>query len=219
MSEIQPIIDMLQARFPWLATLLITIGTLRIVLKFFSGWLQGLLTSALQRVVDTTEYDDDRLAESILASKIYRVIAFFIDLLTSIKLPTTDSFKKLQSAKADNIAGKVGLWLLAGMLSFGAMTAVTGCQTATTPTTQEARIFYSFRDTWNVARSAYQGYCELAVQGKVTQRDQQDIDRAWNQFRIGFKLALLAAQKDWNATTPDGVAALKTDLITLIRSL
>jgi len=108
-----------------------------------------------------------------------------------------------------------------GLLAFALIcgfAVFTGCQMATEQT-QEARIYYTFRDTWNVAHSAYQGYCELAVQGKVAQRDQQDIDRAWNQFRVGFKLALLAAQKDWNAATPDGVAALKNDLITLIRSL
>jgi len=109
--------------------------------------------------------------------------------------------------------------LFASALIAIALLFAPGCSTTGTPPTREAVVFYSFRDTWSAAHAAYQGYCELAVQGKVSQRDQQDIDRAWNNFRAGFKIALLAAQNNWAATTPEGVALLKEDIITLIRSL
>ena len=108
-----------------------------------------------------------------------------------------------------------------GLLAFALICgfAFTGCQTTQTEQTQEARIYYTFRDTWTVAHTAYKGYCELAVQGKVSAGDQADIDAAWNQFRVAFKFALLTAQKDWQATTPESVIALRENLITLIRSL
>lgn len=107
--------------------------------------------------------------------------------------------------------------LLALCLALAAFTP--GCVTTGAPPTKEAVVFYTFRDTWSATKAAYEGYCELAVQGLVSQADQADIDAAWNQFRVGFKLALLASQRDWSATTPDSVVALKNDLITLIRSL
>jgi len=95
---------------------------------------------------------------------------------------------------------------------------ITGCQTTTT-TTAEAAKYYTLRDTWNTSLAIYRSYAELAVQGKVSLRDQQDIDRAWNAFRVGIKLALSAAQNDWSAVTPEGVDALRNNLIILIRSL
>ena len=94
----------------------------------------------------------------------------------------------------------------------------TGCQT-TTPPTAEAAKYYTMRDTWNAALEVYKGYASLAVQGKVTQRDQQDIDRAWNAFRAALKIALTNQQNDWSAITPENVDALRNDLITLIKSL
>ena len=118
--------------------------------------------------------------------------------------------------KAQTLKKLVALCMLAAALITPAV-VITGCATA--PPTKEAITYYAFTDTWAAARSAYEGYCELAVQGLVSQPDQRDIDAAWNQFRVGFKLALMASQRDWSATTPDAVVALKNDLITLIRSL
>jgi hypothetical protein len=109
---------------------------------------------------------------------------------------------------------------LVAFLAVFIVIGVGGCITTNSaPPTKEAVAYYAFTDTWAAARSAYEGYCELAVQGLVSQPDQRDIDAAWNQFRVGFKLALMASQRDWSATTPDAVVALKNDLITLIRSL
>jgi hypothetical protein len=93
-----------------------------------------------------------------------------------------------------------------------------GCQT-TKPQTQEAVVFNSFASTWAIALAAYDGYSELAVQGKVSAEDQRDIDRAWNRFRETFKFALRTSQNNWQATSPDEVTRLKDDLIILIRSL
>ena len=96
----------------------------------------------------------------------------------------------------------------------------TGCSTTgTTAATHEAIVYYSFADTWTVTKSAYAGYCELAVQGKVSQGDQTDIDAAWEKYRAAFKLSLSTASRDWSAVTPTDVLKLKDDLLTLIKSI
>lgn len=94
-----------------------------------------------------------------------------------------------------------------------------GCATNSAPPTHAAIVFYSFKDCWTAAFAAYSGYAELAVQGKVSARDQRDIDAAWNQFRAAFKTAFHVASSDWSAATPDQVQLLANEVLTLIRAL
>ncbi len=85
--------------------------------------------------------------------------------------------------------------------------------------TWQATVYLSFADTWAVTSAAYDGYCELAVQGKVSAADQKDIDEAWNKFRAAISVSFKAASRDWSAVTPEDVRQLSNDLIILIRSL
>jgi hypothetical protein len=110
-----------------------------------------------------------------------------------------------------------GLLAFALVCGFGFVSI--GCKTTDAPPTAQAIAFKSLETTWVAAHVAYQGFCEQVVQGKVSPGDEADIDKAWNQFRQGFRFALIAAQNDWTKATPDSLAKLKDDLTTLILSL
>jgi hypothetical protein len=109
--------------------------------------------------------------------------------------------------------------LLASIIIAVALLTTPGCTTTGTKPTAEAVVFYTFADTWAVAKAAYQGYAELAVQGKVSAADQVDIDKQWNLFRSTFKSALIVANNNWSAVTPEDARKISNDLLTLIRSL
>ncbi len=85
--------------------------------------------------------------------------------------------------------------------------------------TWQATVYLSFADTWAVTSAAYDGYCELAVQGKVNAKDQAEIDALWNKFRASFSVSFKAASRDWSKVTPEDVRFLSNELITLIRIL
>lgn len=111
-----------------------------------------------------------------------------------------------------------GLFAFAVILAISVFTpSCTTTQNGSAPTV-EAIKFYSFADTWAIAHAAYQGYAEQVVLGKVKPEDEREIDKAWNAFRVSFKLAFVGASKDWSAATPDDIVKLKDDLITIIRA-
>lgn len=95
MQDIQPIIDALQDKLPWLAALTTAMGILRLASKPVSSLLQSFFTKLLLYVQGTPQTDDDAWVENILASKGYRAFAFIVDWILSIKLPTSDSVKKV----------------------------------------------------------------------------------------------------------------------------
>ena len=97
MNELQPFIDLLALKHGWVGGVAAWIGTVRVPLKFISASLQGALTSALGKVAASPEQDDDALVLRVLGSKAYRLAAFLFDLLASVKLPTTATFKALQT--------------------------------------------------------------------------------------------------------------------------
>lgn len=96
--------------------------------------------------------------------------------------------------------------------------ALTSCA-VTPPRTPEAVVFDSFKTTYNAAYTAYTGWLELVVKGKVSKADEARVDTAWNDFRTGFSAAFQAASQDWNAASPERVQAMADILIKLIRGL
>lgn len=124
MNDIQPIIDALQAKLPWLAALTTAMGLLRLVAKPLSALVQSFFTKLLLYVQGTPETDDNAWVEKILASKSYRAFAFVVDWVLSIKLPTSASVQKVQTSEA-TVSGPLPLLLL-GALSLGLMTS--GCR-------------------------------------------------------------------------------------------
>lgn len=115
MNEIQPIIDWVQANLPWADEALMFIGFARLLAKPISAWLQGLFSKLLAFVERTPETDDDEWLRRVLASVPYRVLSFVVDLLLSVKLPTSETVTK--AAAASPIP--VPLVLLVGLLGLG----------------------------------------------------------------------------------------------------
>ena len=105
--------------------------------------------------------------------------------------------------------------LLAVFITIG----VAGCITTSTPPTAEAIKFNTLRSTWTIALATHDVYAEMVILGKVTAKDQADIDSAFENFKAAFKVAALLAESNLAAATPENVEKLKEDLVTLIRSL
>src|SRR5205814_2759778 len=79
-SPLQPLLDGLLGKYGWLTTVILVIGSLRILFK--------PVMLAIENYVKQTPSatDDDRLAK-FEAGPIYKIIAFVLDLGASIKLP------------------------------------------------------------------------------------------------------------------------------------
>lgn len=92
-----------------------------------------------------------------------------------------------------------------------------GCQTSAPPT-KEAITFYSFKDTWTAAHTAYQGYQERVVMGQVDKASAAEIDKQWNTFRALFKISLQSYKGDLSAPPPDSLLQAKDTLIIFIRA-
>jgi len=116
MNEFQPLIDLLSGKFGWLTTVIVWIGALRVPMKIFNGWIQQTLTAFVARVAASPEQDDDEAVRRIIGSLPYRFIAFILDAVLSLKLPTAES---LANHKIESVRGSLAVTLLfcAGLLA------------------------------------------------------------------------------------------------------
>lgn len=87
MNEIKPLLDLLGGEQGRLVQVIVWIGALRVPMKLLSGQVQGVIQRALDRVVSTEDKGDDALAAKVLASAPYRLLAFAVDMIASVKLP------------------------------------------------------------------------------------------------------------------------------------
>jgi hypothetical protein len=108
------------------------------------------------------------------------------------------------------------LLALAACLFIAAPITFTGCST---PRTHEAKVYDTFRSTWDAAYTAYSSYCELIVKCRVSAENEAKADAAWNKFRTGFMLSFHTASSDWNAITPEDARKLADAFILFINSL
>lgn len=88
MEQIQPLLDLLTAKFGTVPAVLGWMSALRLACKPFSIALQELLGRLFRFVQDTEEATDDEFVAAMLQRRWYRVLAFLVDLLVSVKLPT-----------------------------------------------------------------------------------------------------------------------------------
>lgn len=109
--------------------------------------------------------------------------------------------------------------LFASALIAFALLFAPGCSTTGTPPTAEAVKFNSLQATWKTTLEVHNVYCKLAVQGKISDKDQAEVNKAWDTFRKSFEFALMMAKNDWNKPTPLDVESAKDTLITFIQSL
>lgn len=93
-----------------------------------------------------------------------------------------------------------------------------GCSTFSgkSPVTWEASRFLSFRDVYDVAYRAYLAHNVRVLDGKVSAKDDAEIDAAWNAFRAAYIVALNQASGDANKFTPDNVRKLANDVLDMI---
>lgn len=215
MSELQPLLDLLGGKISWLATALAWIGALRLVAKPVSAWVQSAFSKLVAKTIETPEVDDDALVAKLISSWPYRVLSFLVDWIASVKLPTTETLQTAAAARKGT--PPIVVALLCAILAIGAGGCFSGCGSA--PVTREARVFYSYKDTWSITRAAYGGWCERVVAGKVSKASERKVDAAWNSYRLAFKVSFQAAQNDWNAMTDANLDALRLELLRLIRTL
>jgi len=91
-----------------------------------------------------------------------------------------------------------------------------GC--ATTPTAQ-AKVYNTFLTSWTVSKAAYDAWVEGVVNGEVSKDKEAKVDAAWNKYRLVFKATFNLSVGNWQAPTPETLAAAEAELISLIRSL
>jgi len=85
----QPLLDTLAARHGWVVCAVTWVGALRTAFKPVSGKIGRYLDRAVARVAETEDPADDLVLQRMLSSRWYRVLAFTLDLIASIKLPLT----------------------------------------------------------------------------------------------------------------------------------
>lgn len=122
MNELQPILDWIMGKWPWLAGVM---ATARIFAKPISGILQSGLTKLALYALATPEQDDDAWVEKVVTNKFYRFTAFLLDWILSIKLPTQSSLAAVLAAEAENTKPApptippISMWLLCAALLCG----------------------------------------------------------------------------------------------------
>lgn len=119
-----PLYSLLSGHFGWLPTLIAWIGALRIPLKLVNGWLQGVLTQFVVRVQDSPETDDDAQLKKVLGALWYRFLAFTLDAVFSLKLPTTQSLTLHRVSGMD--LGALPMTLIVGFALLGVF-GFSGC--------------------------------------------------------------------------------------------
>jgi len=120
--ELQPYIEWLVAKAPWLTTLAFLVTGLRFALKPFSKWIQAGLSRAVMVVTATPQIDDDAVMQRFLGSVPYRLFAFLVDWGCSVKLPTVLSLQTAAAVQRRKSNGHLAALLLAVLW-------LTGCAT------------------------------------------------------------------------------------------
>lgn len=86
---LQPLLDVLGAKHGWFAAAAGWIGTARVLMKPVSKLILSLIERWILFVQSTADHDDDDQLERLVRSKGYRLLAFWLDYLASVKLPLT----------------------------------------------------------------------------------------------------------------------------------
>lgn len=106
--------------------------------------------------------------------------------------------------------------LLIGALCLSPL-AVTGCKTTQTPAVTVA--FRTLETTQILVDKAMKVYGGLCARGKVTVEKQKEIDDYHAIYRESFRMAVIAAQFNYGAVTPDNVQSIVNELIQSISKL
>lgn len=215
MSELQPLLDLLSGKISWLATALAWIGALRLVAKPVSAAVQTAFSKLVAKAIETPEPEDDELVGKLIRSWPYRILAFLVDWIASVKLPTSDSLRQA-IANEDKPGPPIVLWLLCGCLVLGAGGCLTGCVGG--PRTAQAQAFLTLRSVWTSADAAMKVYGTACATGRVSAAKQVEVDQQYLRFRASWRLAVSIARSE-NAPAPPEVQELADELQRLITNL
>lgn len=124
MNEIQPFLELLQAKHGWLAAIAGWIGFLRVAAKPFGNWLQSALSKFIASAPD--------YARACVDNRAYQLFAFVVDLSCSVKLPTAVSVvrqieEEKGKARLEDVLGVISIFFGLGA-AIAAGFLVAGCQ-------------------------------------------------------------------------------------------
>lgn len=221
MNDIQPLIDALQDKLPWLAALTSFMGLARLLAKPISALVQSFFSKLVLFIQGTPETDDDAWLERVLASKPYRFFSFVVDWVLSIKLPSSESVRKVVTSTDNSISGPLLAIGLIGIMAF------TGCQS--TPAKTAANISDASKITVEAALRAWNDYIPV---GHPSLEQQAKVREVWRKYQTAQLLILDTAiilkqseaagldnaesQQALNAAIAQATTAL-ADLVTLLR--
>lgn len=221
-DQITQVTALLGGHFGWIAATLGWIAAARIAMKPWSLKLQSWLSGIINYVVDSPEQDDDTLLGKILSSRAYRIAAFAVDALLSVKLPTSQTLVDAEKAKLPPVSIILVLLSLAGTVA--ALSLSSGCATTQRATYQVAS---STSVTVEVALKTYNVF---AAQGKTTIAQNIKVKEAYERYQVAMEIVCDAGQAyaatggadgSTSAALQEAVSNANTslaDLINLIRS-
>lgn len=91
MSDLQPILNLLPSEWRGhVVALCAVIGMLRLLVKPFGEMLKRTITRAAETAISSANKDDDHWIIVVLEFPGYRLAAFLLDLVASVKLPHAD---------------------------------------------------------------------------------------------------------------------------------
>lgn len=92
--------------------------------------------------------------------------------------------------------------------------ALTGCKTS-----QQRLTYNTLASVGMTVNSAYSGYLDGVVQGKVPTNDVPKVSLLYNQFQGAYSVAISAAQFNPTNIAPQNVVDLATQIVNFIATL
>jgi hypothetical protein len=121
MNEIQPLLDLLGGKLPWLPTIIVWLGALKLFFHFTGGFIQSQAAAFMVRIVDSEDPNDDHFLLVILDSRIYQFIRFLLQ-VASLPLPARadyDLMLKKRGLSAGAIVPLLLFFLFSPLFFFG----------------------------------------------------------------------------------------------------
>ncbi|MBC8095741.1 MAG: hypothetical protein H7Y43_08005 [Akkermansiaceae bacterium] len=99
MTELQPLLNLLGGKLGWLPAATAWLLAIQTAMKFINSRLQAFLTERMANIAASESSDDDEYFGAFLQRGWYRKLAFVLDLVFRLKLPTYAEFLKMLAAK------------------------------------------------------------------------------------------------------------------------
>lgn len=216
--------NLLTGKLGWLSALITWMGAIRLAMKPFSAGFQARLTARMAEAANSQDPDEGHDWEAILRSRVYRVTAFFLDLVFSFKVPTWSDFKHAATnvslggsrprLEGPGAAGKTILPLLMlscalGLATVGLM-GTTGC--GTTAATRATQIDRPVITAVNDAMAEWRDYVNA---GKATRTQINEVHTAYDAYYAAQMILKAAVEKlaaAENTPTTTGTAQYEADI-------